>query len=121
MTRRVLAIPCALALVVLAHEVALRALVRSDLPSVLFAPGSHSPVLYLVLTVGFLALRLAVYWLVPFVAASWVAMRIIDRLSAEADRKASVDASHNPASRWRTTAPSCPLDLPRASRQGSSR
>lgn len=121
MTRRPLAIPGALALVVLAHEAALRALAKSDLPSVLFAPGAHSPVLYLVLSVGFVGLRLVVYWLVPFVAAAWVATRIIGLLSAAAGRRAWVDASHNRASQWQTTAPSYPADLPRASRQGSNR
>lgn len=75
------------------HEAALRALAASDLPSVLFAPGDHSPVLYLALTVGFLLLRLTVYFCVPFGVAVWVALRGVELLSAAAARRASVGAS----------------------------
>ena len=77
------------------HEAALRALAASDLPSVLFAPGAHSPIAYLALTVGFLLLRLTVYFCVPFGVAAWVALRGVELLSAAAARRASVGASNS--------------------------
>lgn len=121
MIRKIMALPSALVGLVLLHEAALWALFESDVPSVLFAPGSHSPAPYLALTVGFIGLRLLLYFVAPFFAAAWIAARILELLSAAAARKASVDASRSPATQWQTTAPDYPADLPRASRPRSSR
>ncbi len=102
------------------HEAALWALGTSDLPSVLFALGSHSPAPYVALTIGFLALRLIAYFVAPFVAAAWVALRGIDLLSAAVARRESVGASHNRATPWQATAPARRLDSPRGSPPHSS-
>ena len=121
MKRGSLALPGVLFGLLVAHEAALWTLAGSDLPSVLFAPGSHSPLLDLVLTVGFLGLRLTVYFVAPFIAAVWAVGRSAALLSAGAGRRASVDAWHNRANPSRTTAPDSPGDLPRASRPHSNK
>jgi len=96
------------------HEAALWALGLSELPSVLFAPGSHSPVLVMALTVAFLGLRLIVYFLAPFLAASWLALCGLELLSAAVGRRGSVDASHSRGTPSRATAPVRRPDPPRA-------
>lgn len=120
MTKQSLALPGALVGLVLLHEASLWGLVESDVPSVLFAPGSHSPLSYLVLSVGFIALRLTVYFVVPFVATAWVALSAADALSAVAVRIASADVWRNRTTQRRTFAPAHPPDRPRASPPRSS-
>jgi len=102
------------------HEVALWALGHSDVPSVLFAPGPHTPLGYLVLSVGFVVLRLGLYFVAPGVLGVWAALRLQAALSAAADRRASGGASSTRASPPRSFAPGYPPDRPRASRPGSS-
>lgn len=121
MTRASLKLPVVLLGLVALHEVALRMLSASQLPSVLFAPGAHTPPSCLALTIGFLGLRLVAYIVVPFLAGAWVAARGLELLSAAVDRRASDGASHSPASPWRTTAPARRPHPPRASHPRSSR
>lgn len=120
MRRASLRLPVALLVLLALHEAALWALSTSDLPSVLFAPGSHSPALVVTLTLGFLGLRLVVYFVVPFFAVAWVVVRSLELLSAAVGRRASVDASHSRATPWQSTAPARRPDPPRASRPHSS-
>lgn len=120
MKRGALALPGTFLGLLVAHEATVWTLARSDVSSVLFAPGSHSPVLDLVLTAGFLGLRLTVYFVAPFIGAVWAVRRTADLVNAVAARRASADASHNRATRWQTTAPGSPADLPRASRPHSN-
>jgi len=102
------------------HEAALWALGHSDVPSVLFAPGSHTPFAYLVLSLCFVVLRLCLYFVAPGLVGVWTALRIQAALSAAADRRASADASSTRASQQRSFARGCPPDPPRASHPGSS-
>ena len=120
MKRPSLAVPGALLGLLALHEGALWALAASDLPSVLFAPGPHSPLLYVALTVGFLGVRLIVYFVAPCLLAAWLAVRGLELLSAAVDRRVSVDASHSRATPWQTTAPTRRPDPPRASHPNSS-
>ena len=91
------ALPRALILLLLLHEGVLWALAGSDVPNVLFAPGAHSPVLDLTLIVSFVILRLVAYFVVPFAAVAWLALKALDLLSAAVARRASADASNSRA------------------------
>jgi len=102
------------------HEVALWAVGHGDVPSVLFAPGAHTPLGYLVLCVSFVLLRLCLYFVAPCLVAAWLTLRIQAALSAAVDRRASVDASSTRASQQRSLARDYPPDPPRASHPGSS-
>ena len=102
------------------HEAAFWALGQSDVPSVLFAPGSHTPFVYLALSVGFVLLRLCLYFVVPGVIGVWAALRIEAVLSAAAARRASGDGSSTRASQQRSFARGYPSDPPHASHPGSS-
>ena len=70
------------------HELCLWGLCESQLPSVLFAPGSHSPLLAAAVAVAFIGLRLGVYLVAPWVLATWAADRGLAALSAAARRRA---------------------------------
>ena len=102
------------------HEVVLWAVGHGDVPSVLFAPGSHTPLGYLVLAVSFVLLRLCLYFVAPCLVGAWLTLRIQAALSAAADRRASADASSTQASPPRSFARDYPQDPPRASHPGSS-
>lgn len=70
------------------HELCLWSLCESQLPSVLFAPGSHSPFLAAVVAVAFIGLRLGVYLVAPWILATWAADRALAALDLALYRRA---------------------------------
>ena len=73
------------------HELCLWGLSESQLPSVLLAPGSHSPLLAAAVAVAFVGLRLGVYVVAPCILATWAAGRGLAALSEAVGRRASGD------------------------------